>query len=210
MFWLKSLYKKYTNLVPLLGSWASLFALLLMFHPGERGLAVIHWFLIILAILCTIVTLYVEIRKRTKIHVFPEENKRGINQYMVKWMGDSGRVAIFSRDMSFASSNKEIKKLLLSKSEKSEVTICLPKEVPLTNELSKKGAKIHAYSRRQDFSPQTRFTIVNYGQGTKERVAVAHGENGFHVIQEFSKEDLVIYLAKDLIDLAIRLAAKDA
>ena len=209
MFLAESLYKKYANLVTLLGSWASLFALLLMFHPEKRGFAVVHWFLTILATFCIIVSVYVEIRKSTEIHFIPEANKKKINQYMVKWIGNSGQVAIFSRDMSFASGDKEIKRLLLSKSEKGEVIACVPKEVPLTNDLKAKGAKIHPYSKKQDFSPQTRFTIANYGQGKKERVAVAHGENGFHVIQEFGKDDLVIYLTKDLIDLAIRLAEKD-
>jgi hypothetical protein len=208
MLRLESLYKKYKKLIPLLGSWASLIALLYMFYPTQHGFSFIHWLIIILAALLIIVCLYFEIRESKKTIFICEGDKESINQYMFKWIKNSGRIAIFSRDMSFATSNKEIKKLLLSKSEKGEVIACVPKEVPLTDELKTKGAEIYAYSKKQDIVPQTRFTIVNYGQGKKERVAVAHGETGFHVIQEFDKNDPVIYLTKDLINIAQRLAEK--
>ncbi len=210
MFWIKSFYRKYGKLLPTLGSGASVLALLLMFRPERESVNNIYWLLIILIVFFIGLTLYLEIFKQAKIHVIPEEDKQKINEYMYKWINNSGRVAIFSRDMSFASSDKMIKDLLIHKSERGEVVLCVQKETALTSELKEKNAAIYYYSKSKDLSPRTRFTIANYGHGTRERVAVAHGENNFHVIQEFGKDDLVIYLTKDLIDLAIKSAEKHA
>jgi hypothetical protein len=180
-----------------------------MFRPERDSVNIIYWFLIIFVVFLIALSLYLEICKQGKIRIIPEGNKKKINEYMYNWINSSGRVAIFSRDMSFASNDRKIKDLLIRKSAAGEVDVCVPKEIALTDELKRKSAAIHAYSEDKDFSPQTRFTIANYGQGKKERVAVAHGENSFHIIQEFDKNDLVIYLTKDLIDLAIKLSEKN-
>ena len=208
MFRLQAFYKKYGKLLLPLGSWASLLTLLLMFRPERGSINIIYWLLIILSVFFIVSTLYLEIRKQVKIRIIAQKDRQKINEYMYEWIKNSGRIAIFSRDMSFASSDEEIKNLLLDKSQAGEVIVCVANEIALTDELKDKNAEIYSYSNSEDFSPRTRFTIANYGQGKRERVAVAHGEDDFHVIEEFDKNDLVIYLAKDLIDLAIKLSIK--
>ncbi|MBN1975299.1 MAG: hypothetical protein JW787_16785 [Sedimentisphaerales bacterium] len=199
----RTFYEQYKKLIPLVGSWASIIALLLIFRPQKEHVNIFYWGLLVISIILVIFSFYFEVKKCGRIHAIHEKDKKKINDYMYNWIVNSGRTAIFSRDMSFACTNKKIKKLLIKKANSCELIVCVPKETDLTKELKENHAEIYYYSEKENINPHTRFTIANYGQGAKERVAVAHGLNEFHMIHEYDKNDPVIYLTKDLINIAM-------
>lgn len=64
----------------------------------------------------------------SQVHAF--KTTAEINDYMYNWISKGGRVVIFTRDMSWAS-DARIKDLLLRKAELEELSICVPKKIPL-------------------------------------------------------------------------------
>ncbi|MBA7716071.1 hypothetical protein ES703_125132 [subsurface metagenome] len=121
---------------------------------------------------------------------------------MYKWISGGGRVEILSHDMSWVS-DEEMKELLRSKARKDELCLCLPKEIPLSEELKKEGAQIYTYSELK-YVPQSRFTIINSGR-MDSQVAVGRRSGEKHVIEEFSIGKHPIFsVANDLVNLIIQ------
>ena len=78
---------------------------------------------------------------------------------MHDWIEHGGRVAIWTRDMSWAQ-NQETRGLLTEKARRSELILCLPELGALATELSKAGAEVCAYGATRLESPASRFTIA--------------------------------------------------
>ena len=118
-------------------------------------------------------------------HIFRLEDKRGIRDYMFRWIKNGGRTAIWTRDMSWVDDD-EMRQLLRDKARSGELIICLPRATDFTESLGQEGAKVIAYQIWD--SPQGRFTIANYNRDNA-RVAVGRGVDQFHIIEEFSRSD---------------------
>jgi hypothetical protein len=158
---------------------------------------------IVFSIVMFIVFVILEIGTVRAHKVFKLTNERGIREYMHDWIKPGGRVAIWTRDMSWAE-NADTKRLLCEKADARELIICLPDRLPLTEELEQRGAEVVAYG---NFTPASRFTITFF-ERDGSRVAVGRAVGDTHVIDEFkASETPAFYLAQDLVRLA-RVAAE--
>ena len=209
MGWTLHAYKDLMfRLFSIFGSFASLLALVLTLEPQAKDFGIWKIALLVLAIFFFLVSIALEFKTTGGKRFIPIDDGTRIRDYMYQWIKNGGRVAIFSRDLTWIA-DSEIKNLLISKAKNDEVTICLPKETPLTEELAAEGARIHTYSQLGHI-PQSRFTIANFGRGDS-RVAVGHRHGNLHVIEEFSAKDHPsFYMAHDLIQLVTRAATPNS
>jgi hypothetical protein len=134
----------------------------------------------------------------------PTNDSAAIGDYMHKWIERGGRVAIFSRDLSWARS-PELLELLTRKAAARELIICVPEPLDISDSLP--GAEIFVYSGLR-YVPQSRFTFVHFGRGGA-RVAVGLPQGSHHIIEEFDANNPAFYMAADLVEFAIK-AAKES
>ena len=134
----------------------------------------------------------------------PAHDSAAIGDYMYKWIERGGRVAIFSRDLSWARS-PELLQLLTQKAAAKELIICVPEPLDIAEKLP--GAEIFVYSMLR-YVPQSRFTFVHFGRGGA-RVAVGLPQGSHHIIEEFDGSNPAFYMAADLVEFAKR-AAKES
>ena len=128
---------------------------------------------------------------------------------MHDWIEHGGRVAIWTRDMSWAQ-NPETRRLLAEKARRNELILCLPELNELATELAAAGAEVCAYGAGHLESPASRFTIAFFGRDGS-RVAVGRAEGDTHVIDEFSAGGHpAFHLAEDLITLVRSLQGRQA
>jgi hypothetical protein len=209
MGWRLHAYKELIyRVISIVGSFASLVGLVFTLEPTAKEFGVWKIALVAIAIFSFLMSIALEFKTTGGKRFIPISDTRRIRNYMFQWIKNGGRVAIFSRDLTWIA-DSEIKSLLIAKSKNDEITICLPKGTPLTEELAAQGARIHTYSQA-DHVPQSRFTIANFGRGDA-CVAVGHRHGNLHVIEEFSADDHPsFYMAHDLIQLVTRVAAPNS
>lgn len=181
------------RLLAVLGSFASLVALILIEVP-----TIWHGIILMLATLLLVWTVILIVRDyvRTRPHIMPIGPK--IQQYMYSWINQGGRVAMLSRDMSWAHEQK-VNDLLKRKAQKGELCLCLPKHTTISEELKALGAEVHTFPEI-NFTPESRFTVINKGR-TDAQLAVGRSDKGKHRVEEYSTgEHCVLWIANDLID----------
>ncbi len=188
------------KLVAFSASFASLVALLLAFIPPPRDLP---WWAIALvasAVFFFVVLVALEVVSYRRQRVYAMRDTEGIKRYMHDWIEHGGRVAVWTRDMSWAR-NKETRRLLEQKAKRDELILCLPKRDEFTNTLEAAGAEVCAYGADLLEAPASRFTITFYGRDGA-RVAVGRADGDSHVIREFSSASHPAFcLAEDLVEL---------
>ena len=186
------------RLLALAGSVASLVGVLIIFLPRELP----WWAITLLAssAFFLAVLVFLEVAARRGRHVFAKADSAGIKGYLHDWIEHGGRVAIWTRDMSWAH-NAETRRLLLDKAGRGELILCLPESIELSRELAAAGAEVCSYGAVRLESPASRFTIAFFGRGGS-RVAVGHEVGHAHVIDEFEPgQHPAFYLAEDLVAL---------
>ena len=143
-------------------------------------------------------TTIIVLKAEATTHVFHADDEGRIRGYLVHWIKNGGRVAIWTRDMSWAE-DSEMNELLRLKAQSRELIICLPNETETTEKLRKYGAEVVAYGAWD--SPITSFTITNYSRAGS-RVAIGRRKGNLHIIQEFSAEQHSAFdMASDLVRL---------
>jgi hypothetical protein len=190
------------RILTIIGSFASLFGLFFMIRPPGQSLTALQGILLGVAICLLIAAIILEIRDfyRKKPLFLSDESQ--IRDYMYKWISRGGRVAIFSHDMSWVR-DEEMKELLRSKARRNELCICLPKKIPLAEELEREGTQICVYPELR-YTPQSRFTIINKGR-MDAQVAIGRRFGNRHMIQEFSVgQHPVFSIANDLTEIIIQ------
>ena len=158
------------------------------------------WVLILVAVLFFLmaITEFIVFKARTTTHVYHADDESSIRNYLAHWIKNGGRVAIWTRDMSWADA-QEMQELLRSKARSNELIICLPNETETTERLREHGAEVIAYGAWD--SPFTSFTITNYDRAGS-RVAIGRRKGNLHIIQEFSAEEHSAFdMARDLVRL---------
>jgi hypothetical protein len=189
------------RLLALTGSVASLSGLLVAFLPSPTDLPWWAIALLLLAIFCLVVLVVLELLAARGRRVYARADTDGIRGYMHDWIKHGGRVAIWTRDMSWAH-NPDTRGLLNEKAKQEELILCLPKPNELARELAAAGAEVCAYGTDLLESPASRFTISYFGRGGA-RVAVGRAEGDAHVIDEFDEGGHpAFYLAEDLVAFA--------
>lgn len=133
--------------------------------------------------------------------IFKQSDPESIRNYMLHWIAYGGRVAIWTRDMSWVRDEKS-KKLLREKAKNRELIICLPAHTEFSKELADSGAQIYVYGEKLLSDPSARFTIAFYGRdGSK--VAIGRAQADKHVIEEFSSGSHPSFqLAYELVQIA--------
>ncbi len=196
--WWKAWGELVRKLVVLVASFASIGGLLVAFLPSPRDWP---WWAVVLLVSATfflVVLVVLELLDRRGRRVYANTDAEGIRRYMHDWIEHGGRVAIWTRDMSWAQ-NPATRRLLTEKARRNELILCLPEFNELATELVRAGAEVCAYGARRLESPASRFTIAFFGRDGS-RVAVGRAEGDTHVIDEFSAGGHpAFHLAEDLI-----------
>lgn len=199
--WWKSWGELVQKLITLFGSYASLIGILVFLVPSQQ--AVPNWEvgLILFSLFLLAVLVFLEINSYRGRKVYARDDTDGIKRYMHRWIDHGGRVAIWSRDLSWAD-NEDTRNLLRRKASQDELILCLPEQNDFVRELATLGAEVCAYGADRLESPASRFTITSFGRNGA-RLAVGRGEGDTHVIEEFdSSGDPAFHLAEDLVALA--------
>ena len=195
------------KLVALGASFASMVGLLVAFLPSMKDLPLWATALLVSAVFFFLILLVLEFLDYRGHRVYAKTDTEGIKGYMHEWIKHGGRVAIWTRDMSWAQ-NLEIRNLLTEKARRHELILCLPELNEFTTELARAGAEVCAYGATLLESPASRFTIAFFGRNGS-RVAVGRAEGDTHVIDEFSTSDHpAFYLAADLVALVRALQGR--
>ena len=158
------------------------------------------WVLVLIAVFLSlmVLTTVIVLKSETTIRVCQADDEMSIHNYLVHWIKNGGRIAIWTRDMSWADDD-DMKEMLRQKAQSQELIICLPNETDTTEYLSSYGAEVIAYGAWD--SPITSFTIANYGRAGS-RVAIGRRKGNLHIIQEFSAEEHSAFdMAHDLVRL---------
>ncbi len=194
------------QVIGLFGSYVSFIGLAISIKP-DLNFSINYWiWLIITSVIVGVAFLLITKQYwscRPKIF----KQKDEINKYMYNWIENGDRVAICTRDMSWASS-PEIKTMLFKKAKNKELCICLPKQTELTRELEETGADIYTYPELEH-TPNSRFTII-HKDTHYARVAVGRTiENNVHEIEEFSIGSHPVFsVANDLVEIIIKYHSK--
>lgn len=198
----------FQRLVASVGSQASLIALVLVFAPQPVELKGWPLLLIILAAALAVTSIWLEIRAEAKAHKhrksYQKTDSAGIKSYMRRWIANSGRAAIWTRDLSWADDMETIN-LLKTKASGGNLIVCMPKMNAIAQELSDAGADLRIYGTQGFDSPASRFTIAYSGNGGSQ-VAIGKADGGVHVIEEIDSGDPALHMATDLVALAKLLA----
>lgn len=195
--------------VALAASFASLVAVLVTFVPSPKDLPLWAVVVLVFAAFCLVVLIVLEFIDRRARQIYAKSDVEGIKRYMHDWIEHGGRVAIWTRDMSWAQ-NPQTNRLLTEKARRRELILCLPELNDLATELSRAGAEVCVYGARHLESPASRFTIAFFGRDGS-RLAVGRADGDTHVIDEFSAGGHpAFHLAEDLITLVRSLEGRQA
>lgn len=200
MIWWKTWGDLVLKFLALAGALASLVGIIVLFIPSPKNLPWWGIALFVSAIFSLIALVLLEFHTHRGRRVYAKDDQDGIKNYMHDWIEHSGRVAIWTRDMSWAH-NDETRKLLIEKAKCKELILCLPEQNELATELEAAGAEVCTYGVKHLESPASRFTIAFFGRGGA-RVAVGRADGDTHIIDEFKEgSHPAFYLAEDLIAL---------
>jgi hypothetical protein len=195
------------RLVAAIGSWASLVALVFVFAEQPVNFETLRGWPGVIAMLALVsvgVSVWLEIqsdaRANRKRKTYALNDAHGIKSYMRGWIGTAGRVAIWTRDLSWADDEKTLS-LLKEKATKRELIVCMPISNAVGRELKKLGAEVLIYGGQTFSAPSSRFTVVYSGNGGSQ-VAIGKADGLLHVVNERDGNDPVLHLAMDLIELA--------
>jgi hypothetical protein len=207
--WWKAWGELVQKFIALASSVGSLVGLLVLFLPPSKELP--SWVIAVLAVamLSLGILIFLEFLDRRGRRVFGKDDVLGIQKYMHDWIEPGGRVAVWTRDMTWAQ-NQETRSLLINKARRKELILCLPELNELAKELSGAGAEVCAYGTRHLESPASRFTIAFFGRDGS-RVAVGRADGDTHVIDEFSAGGHpAFHLATDLVALVRSVQSQQA
>lgn len=182
---------------------ASLVSIYVYFFPAEQRQPIPHW--ATAAALLFIVILILRHQWSTaKQEMHRTFNDKGIDKYMCKWVSRPGRALILSRDLSWGTRDAA-RSALQAKARARDLIIFMHSETDLSRSLAELGASVSYYGS-SDFTPKSRFTILNYGRDCP-RIAVGTTKWDKHLVYEYDIGDHPITaLSDDLINLLARVS----
>lgn len=170
---------------------------------SASAISIVGVILVFLYLFLVFYEIYVAEGKR----VFKQSDPDSIRNYMLHWIAYGGRVAIWTRDMSWAKGDKS-QSLLREKAESGELIICMPNHTAFSKELETIGANIYVYGEELLSDPSARFTIAFFGRdGSK--VAIGRAQADKQVVEEFSSGAHPSFqLAYELVQIAKSISQK--
>lgn len=190
------------------GSGASLVGVILALKPANASFSVGQWSFLVLGIVLTVGVSIAEVV--AYVNSLPKRLRtvRKIRDYMFDWIKNGGSVCVFSNDLSWVN-DAEMKRMLGSKAARNELRICIPKMIPVAEQLKSEGAKVHVYPMLR-YVPKSRFTIINLGRADAQ-VAIGRRIGRVHCVEEFAEASHPAYsMAHDLAEIIERLNNSDA
>jgi hypothetical protein len=118
------------KLVALDASFASMAGLLLAFLPALKDLPSWAVAVLVVAVVAFITLVALEFTDRRGRRVYAKDDTQGIKRYMHSWIEHGGRVAIWTRDMSWAQ-NPETHRLLTEKAGEASWSYAYPRSTGL-------------------------------------------------------------------------------
>jgi hypothetical protein len=186
------------NILSQIGSIASLCGLIFTLKTQNETFSGWQWFLVFISILLFLISIYLIVSEYLSNKPKVYTKKSDIRDYMYNWIKNGGRVVIFTRDMSWVNDDA-MKNLLRNKSRSKECIICMPKKIDKVVEFEKEGATVIEYPSL-DYTPLSRFTIINYGRDDAKIAVGKSIESGKHLIEEFGNgEHPYFQVANDLV-----------
>lgn len=195
------------RIVAAFATFASFVGLVFSLHQPGSSFTFIQTSLTIISIVAFLFNVYFEIRdyRRSRPRVMRDGGK--IRNYMYRWINSGGRVAVFSRSLSWIADN-DMRTMMMGKARDGDLTVVMPTPAGVGPELMSAGARVIYYGD-DDYVIRSRFTIINRGR-TDTAVAIGRTDDrGKHIITEHkaSDADPAYWLAEDLIELMIRRSA---
>lgn len=190
----------YPKIIVELATLCSFIGFVYTFYPNYKNYGAKEWGIIGIFIISFIITLSITIydHYNSKPKSFPIDRKDKIKKYMNNWIKNTGRVAIFTRDMSWL--DEKSTEILVEKAKKNELIICLPKEIEAIKPFKELGAEVIVYN--VEYDPKVRFTITNYGLATA-RIAVGRSsaDGKKHIIDEYKMGENFCELGNDIVSI---------
>ncbi|MGZ0018114.1 hypothetical protein [Nitrosomonas sp. wSCUT-2] len=159
-------------------------------------------FLLILIILIVVSYLIFDIKHEYLDRKRYESNDPKIAVFLCEQLKRAGRVAIFSRDISWVTPGSEAEKLLLQKAKSNELVLFVQTTTSIAQKLANEGAEVRTYQKFSGYKPKSRFTVLDY-EKTGSRVLIGYSSNGEHLIDEFNDSNKAIV---DLVETFVQLA----
>lgn len=131
-----------------------------------------------------------------------KQNSPRITADLCEKIKEAGRIAIFSRDISWVTPGNEAEELLMKKAKSGELVLFVQSNTRVAQKLADAGADVKTYEEFSGYKPKARFTILDY-EKTGSRVLIGYPSNGYHVIKEFNDSDRAIV---DLIETFVQFA----
>jgi hypothetical protein len=131
-----------------------------------------------------------------------KQNSPRITADLCEKIKEAGRIAIFSRDISWVTPGNEAEELLMKKAKSGELVLFVQSNTGVAQKLADAGADVKTYKEFSGYKPKARFTILDY-EKTGSRVLIGYPSNGYHVIKEFNDSDRAIV---DLIETFVQFA----
>ena len=187
-----------TRLLLLCGSFASIVGPLLQLGQPLMQWGWWHIAVVAFGTLLLLGFIVTELKQRKRYRVYRRSNSKAIRRYMRKWIEPGGRVAIWTRDLTWAAEDDGSLEMLKRKAENNELILCIAVENELSKGLRAAGAEV-CFSGDLLESPACRFTITNF-ERDGSAVAVGSPVGDKHVIEEFGAGDHPAYhMAMDLV-----------
>lgn len=181
---------------------ASILGLIIAIFCNKQGnLSWIEWMSLVILCLSSIYLWYDWYIHKPQS--FDSDDKKNIDEYMLKLFSSRDSIFIFTINMSWAE-NPEIVEQLKFKAKQKQLTICLPKIIEKAKELKKDGARVIEYNY-MNYIPQSRFTIIRYNTiGAK--VSVGRTVGDIHNIEEYDNGKHIFFsLAMDMANMLTEL-----
>lgn len=180
-----------------LGSFASIISL--FFTKSEH--VYLTKIIIVVCFISLSIALFFEIREYLKSRPLKFDRK-GNNDYMKKIIGNTGKITVFSGDLTWVDTD-EIKETLLKKG--SDLSLCVKNTAKYIDDFKAAGVNVYTYSE-DEFPIKTRFTIIR-PDGPTEKIAIVE------ILDDHNKEKRYVYEIKndnkDYPSKWIMFAAKD-
>lgn len=162
-----------------------------LFRVGAIGPA-----LALLAALIVLYLIYIEIEayRAAEGNVFGDQ--KDTYPFMCKVVQQESP-AIFGVGMSYGQRD-DVREVLRKQARGGNLTLMLPRMIPLAKELHALGATVHVFDEGGSWDPESRFTFVRHNRGDA-KLYYGHDRGDKFVIEEFHAGEPAYCLARDLL-----------
>ncbi len=203
---MRSLRRYITQAATALATLGSLITFILL--GTDATVPIWRWGLIVVAVLACAINLREDWLAYKAASAKRYRSGREIRDYMRALLERGGRSAIFSRDLTWAD-HTDVKDLLMEKARREELTLVLPKAVPLAEDLASAGAALFTYPGL-NYELRSRFTLVQLGTSAPS-VAVGKPQGQHVLVEEFNERSHpVVTLAEDLHQVLKQISTSGA